>query len=106
MVKSKAVADGEGGDRRGEEDVTRDLQLATVKYLFEVAAIYPPQADQDSATADEDCFAKTLLHRLNIPDEPIRHEEDEEPKAAASVEKTATEPGHEGETKNPEPGLP
>jgi len=89
MVKSKALAMAEaviGGNEKGE--VPKDLLLATVKYLFEVAAIYPPQADQDAATADEDCLAKTLLHRLNIPDEPIRRDEDEE--AAASEAKGNT----------------
>ena len=106
MVKSKAMAMTKSVMGEAQNGVTKDLQLATVKYLFEVASIYPPQADQDSATADEDCFAKTLLHRLNIPDEPIRHEEDDEAKPAASAETTAAEPGNEGETKNPEPGLP
>jgi len=43
-----------------------------------MAEIYPPQADQDVATADEDCLAKTLLNRLNIPDVPIRRDEEEE----------------------------
>src|SRR5579863_1623552 len=91
MVKSKALAMAEAVIGENEEgEVPKDLLLATVKYLFEVAAIYPPQADQDAASADEDCLAKTLLHRLNIPDEPIRRDEDEEPKAAGSEAKGDT----------------
>jgi hypothetical protein len=87
MVKAKAVKLAEAVIGKTEDEVPEDLQLATVKYMFEVAAIYPPQADQDAATADEDCLAKTLLNRLNIPDVPIRRDEDEvevsEEKAAA-----------------------
>ena len=90
MVKSKAMAMAEaviGENEKGE--VPKNLLLATVKYLFEVA-IYPPQSDQDSATADEDCLAKTLLNRLNIPDEPI-HRDEEEEEDRASVKKVSAE---------------
>jgi hypothetical protein len=91
MVKSKALAMAEAVIGENEEgEVPKDLLLATVKYLFEVASIYPPQSDQDQASADEDCLAKTLLQRLNIPDEPIRRDEDEESKAAASEAKGDT----------------
>lgn len=83
MVKEKAVAMAEKVIGKTAEGVPEDLQLATVKYLFEVASIYPPQADQDSATEEEDCLAKTLLRRLNIPEEPIRRDEDEEDEATA-----------------------
>src|ERR1700675_3683565 len=86
MVKAKAVQLAEAVIGKTEDEVPEDLQLATVKYMFEVAASYPPQGDQDAATADEDCLAKTLLNRLNIPDEPIRRDEDEE---AVSVEKAS-----------------
>ena len=102
MVKSKAMAMTKSVIGETQTGVTKDLQLATVKYLFEVAAIYPPQADQDAATADEDCLAKTLLNRLNIPDEPIRREEEEkeeeeeeeeqEEEEQAPVEKVSAEP--------------
>jgi hypothetical protein len=58
-------------------------QLATVKYLFEMAEIYPASTDGSQATTDEDSLAKTLLRRLNLPEEPIaRDEEDDEVKAA------------------------
>jgi len=86
MVKAKAVKLAEAVIGKTEDEVPEDLQLATVKYMFEVAAIYPPQADQDAATADEDCLAKTLLNRLNIPDVPIRRDEDGD---AVSAEKAS-----------------
>ena len=54
-------------------------QLATVKYLFEVAKIYPPATDGSESSSEEDSLAKTLLHRLNLPEEPIKHEDDDEP---------------------------
>jgi len=94
MVKSKAMAMTKSVIGQTQKGVTKDLQLATVKYLFEMAEIYPPQADQDAASADEDCLAKTLLNRLNIPDVPIRREENE---VEVSVEKTS---GDESEGKN------
>jgi len=86
MVKAKAVNMAKAVIGETKKGVPQDLQLATVKYLFEVAEIYPPQADQDTATADEDCLAKTLLNRLNIPDVPIRRDEDD---VEVSVEKAS-----------------
>jgi hypothetical protein len=86
MVKSKAMAMTKSVIGQTQKGVTKDLQLATVKYLFEMAEIYPPQADQDAASADEDCLAKTLLNRLNIPDEPIRRDEEED---AVSTQKAS-----------------
>lgn len=91
MVESKAVALAKAVIGKAE-----DAELAAVKYLFEVAAIYPPQADQDQATAEEDCLAKTLLHRLNIPDEPIARDEEDEPASVANPAKhTAAGDGEE-----------
>jgi hypothetical protein len=54
-------------------------QLATVKYLFEVAEIFPPGTQTTEGSAREDSLAETLLHRLNIPIEPIQHDEDDGP---------------------------
>jgi hypothetical protein len=53
-------------------------QLATVKYLFEVAGVFPPTNESKEGTPEEDSLAKTLLTRLNIPLEPIKHDEDED----------------------------
>jgi hypothetical protein len=63
-------------------------QLATVKYLLEMAEIYPASTDGSQASAEEDSLAKTLLHRLNLPEEPIGRDEDEEDEP-----KKAEEPG-------------
>ena len=95
IVKEKAVQLAEAVIGKSEEAVPGDLQLATVKYMFEVAAIYPPQADQESETDEEDSLAKTLLHRLNIPDKPVRRDEDEEEEVEGSSVKTLPEPAQE-----------
>lgn len=58
-------------------------QLATVRYLLEVANIYPPPTDGSLSTTDEDSLARTLLNRLNIPDKPIGRDEEDEPVANA-----------------------
>ncbi len=60
-------------------------QLAPTKYLLEVAGVYPPVTDGEQATQEEDCLAKTLLERLNIPKKPAL-EEDEEPAGTGDVE--------------------
>jgi hypothetical protein len=81
------------------------VELATVKYLFEVADIYPPATDGSQSTSEEDSLAKTLLHRLHLPEEPIKHDDDDEPvtviipaHSAATAEVDGDEdPGDEGE---------
>jgi hypothetical protein len=78
-------------------------QLATVKYLFEMASIYPPSTDGSQATADEECLAKTLLRRLDMPDEPVVRDEEDPPKVASSTEKAVEKPAEEDEGK--ESGL-
>jgi hypothetical protein len=77
--------------RSGAKKITKAVmdqamtgQLAPAKYLFEVAAIYPPSTDGSDATADEDCLAKTLLDRLNIPDKPVGRDEGHEPVRVAN----------------------
>jgi hypothetical protein len=51
--------------------------VAPTKFLFEVARIFPAAVDEDQATQEEDCLAKTLLERLNIHKKPTKEEEDE-----------------------------
>jgi hypothetical protein len=53
-------------------------QLAPAKFLFEMAAIYPPSTDGSETTQDEDCFAKSLMDRLGLPDKPITLDEEED----------------------------
>ena len=80
-------------------------QLATVKYLLEMAEIYPAATDGSQATVEEDSLAKTLLHRLNLPEEPIARDEEDEPvvvKKVAKVEETGeAEAERDGESKDP-----
>ena len=46
-------------------------QLPPVKYLFEMADIYPAAVDGSESTAEEDSLAETLLNRLGVPTQPI-----------------------------------
>ena len=55
-------------------------QLAPVKFLFEMANIFPPPADGSVASAEEESLAETLLDRLGIPASPVvadEYEKDE-----------------------------
>jgi hypothetical protein len=49
-------------------------QISPVKFLFEMAHIFPPTTDESPADKDEDSLAETLLHRLNIPTRPLVHD--------------------------------
>ena len=50
-------------------------QLSPVKFLFEMAHIFPPPTDESETSKDEDSLAETLLDRLNIPKRPLVHDE-------------------------------
>ncbi|MBZ5688200.1 MAG: hypothetical protein LAP86_24555 [Acidobacteriia bacterium] len=50
-------------------------QLSPVKYLFEMAHIFPQPTDESLTSKDEDSLAETLLDRLNIPKRPLVHDE-------------------------------
>ena len=83
-------------------------QVSPVKYLFEMAHIYPQAPEPVAPSKDEECLAETLLHRLNLPKTPVVHdelqkEEDEEPnqpkkEAAAEPEKVEDEDEEKVET--------
>jgi len=60
-------------------------ELAPAKYLLELAGVYPPTPDGERAAEEEDCLAKTLLDRLNLPRKPVEENE-----------KDANEGGDEG----------
>ncbi len=49
-------------------------QLATVKYLFEVAPIYPEVLADEKGADDEKSLAETLLDSLRIPKSPVIHD--------------------------------
>ena len=69
-------------------------QLAPAKFLFEMAAIYPPSTDGSETTNDEECFAKSLMDRLGLPDTPIALD-DEEDEGVKSANPSATGEGEE-----------
>lgn len=52
------------------------------KYLFEFARIFPAADDTNADAKEEDSLAKTLMHRLNLPEEPIKLDDDEDDKEA------------------------
>jgi hypothetical protein len=64
--------------------------------MFEVGNIFPRGTDGSEATADEECLAKTLLRRLDLPDEPVvLDDEDELRKAASAAKKNGVEKSDE-----------
>jgi len=81
MVESEAVAMTSAVIGEGKKG-----QLATVKYLFEVANIFPPAPDGTQATEEEDCLAKMLLDRLKPPVKAQVEEETDETTMAEKIE--------------------
>lgn len=61
-------------------------RLPDVKYLFEVANIYPPSADGSQVSAREESLAETLLDRLGIPKDPVVADELAKEENVSSVE--------------------
>lgn len=49
-------------------------QLATVKYLFEMAHIYPEVLIEEKGADGEKSLAETLLDSLGIPKHPVIHD--------------------------------
>jgi hypothetical protein len=73
-------------------------QLAPVRYLFEMAKIFPEQVSPEQATEEEDCLAKILLSRIDAPqkpetdeDEAVHTEEEQSPGATAAVTSDGSE---------------
>lgn len=88
MVKSEAAEMADAVIGEGKKG-----QLATVKYLFEMASIYPPSTDGSQASAEEESLAATLLRRLDMPDEPVMRDEEDAPvKSVVQVEKAVAKP--------------
>lgn len=78
-------------------------QLATVKYLWELASIFPPSTDGSEATRDEDCLAKTLLDRLNVPDTPVVADQGDEDVMVTPAQTGAEKKSEVGGEKKSEP---
>lgn len=85
----------------------RKGQVSPVKFLFEMAHIFPPSTDDSQAgkdrDKDEDSLAETLLHRLNIPTRPLVHDElqkeEGEDVMVIQPKKEAGDSGESGEQK-------
>lgn len=66
FVYLTASSRGSGGDRQ-----KREGDLARVKHMFELAHICPEVKHGREASKDDECLAKRLLDRPDIPDEPV-----------------------------------
>ncbi len=75
-------------------------QVSPVKYLFEIAHIFPV-SDSSTPTEREESLAETLLDALKIPKTPVVHDElqkdEEEDSAATQAVKAAEESSDKGE---------
>jgi hypothetical protein len=71
MVQSEAVA-----MTHAVVEEAKKGQVAPVRYLFEMANIFPAQANAEQATEEEDCLAKILLSRMEAPVKPEKEEDD------------------------------
>jgi hypothetical protein len=76
-------------------------QVSPVKYLFEMAHIFPQATDGSQMSEREESLAETLLDRLKIPKTPVvqdelQKEEDEESKAQPESTEVESEEKDEG----------
>jgi len=69
-----AKVKAEAGDlAKAVIDEGKKGQLATVKYLFEMAKIYPEVLEEIKPT-EEESLAATLLNKLGVPTDPVIHD--------------------------------
>jgi hypothetical protein len=61
-------------------------QLGPVKFLFEMANIFPAQTDPEHATEEEDSLAKILLSRMEAPAKPEEDDDDNDEPAGTEAE--------------------
>jgi hypothetical protein len=94
IVKSKAK-----GITKELVDHAMHGELAPAKYLLEMAGVYPATSDDGQTTEAEDCLAKTLLDRLNLPHKPARDEQEDEPEnGQLDTDEPAEDPAKSGES--------
>ncbi len=77
MVESEAATMVQAAIDEGNKG-----QLAPMKYLFEVANIFPAATDGSEASTEEDSLARTLLRRMDIPEEPVVRQDEDGVRAA------------------------
>jgi hypothetical protein len=86
-------------------------QVSPVKYLFEMAHIYPQPPAAIAPSKDEDSLAETLLDRLKIPKTPMVHdelqkeEEDEDVVVIQPKKDTGTDSESSGDEKTEAVGV-
>jgi hypothetical protein len=86
-------------------------QVSPVKYLFEMAHIYPQPPAAIAPNKDEDSLAETLLDRLKIPKTPMVHdelqkeEEDEDVVVIQPKKDTGTDSESSGDEKTEAVGV-
>jgi len=64
---SRIVRTGAAGMTQAVMDEGLKGQVAPVKFLFEVASIFPAPPKGEEATEEEDCLAKILLAKISAP---------------------------------------
>jgi hypothetical protein len=62
---------------RAVMDEGKKGQLAPVKYMFEMAGLYPAAEGTETAKPEQESLANLLLNKLGIPLEPVVVDEDE-----------------------------
>ena len=80
-------------------------QVPPVKYLFEMAHIYPQPPEAIAPSKDEDSLAETLLDRMKIPKTPVVHDElqkEEDEDAGGNPPDKKTESEEKNEEEEPE----
>ncbi len=97
---AKIVESGAKKITKAVMDQAMTGQLAPAKFLFEMAEIYPASTDGSHATENEDCLARTLLNRLDLPDEPIARDEEDEPRVVTAAAKTEGEVKKDSDSKS------
>jgi hypothetical protein len=68
-------------------------QLAPMKYLFEMAGLYPAAGEAAEAAPEQDSLARTLLRRLGLPEIPVIVPEDDPPILTLPAPEAAAEEG-------------
>jgi hypothetical protein len=74
-------------------------QLAPVKYLFEMANIYPAPTEGAESSANEESLAETLLRTLNIPKPKKEGEPEEQGETGIAARQAEDNSSHEDSEK-------
>lgn len=92
LVKSEAKSMAQAVIGEGKKG-----QLAPVKYMFEMAHIFPMANDGSEVSKDEECLAKTLLDRLKLPHERAKQDDDDDEAAVVIPARAEVSPERGGE---------